>query len=132
MAIASLYFLTLFEFLLPQPAFDSIVTIDEVRPALFACLAGFAGLAMGRHLAPMPGRGLMQLMRREVSPKLMVMFFTMAVVGGYFNMLFSVDFNLFRMIDCFMAPRFTQPWGRDKLGDWKALLGELGMVIYLI
>jgi oligosaccharide repeat unit polymerase len=132
MAIASLYFLTLFEFLGPQPIFNTLVNMDEVRPALAACIAGFAGLAIGRHVSPQPGRNLQRLLRREVSPKLMISLFTIAVVGGYFNMLFSVGFDFFAMLHWITAPRFTQPWGRDRYGDWKALLGELGMIIYLI
>jgi hypothetical protein len=47
-------------------------------------------------------------------------------------MLIAVKFNIFDMIDAFMAPRFTQPWGRDRLGDWSALLYELNMLIQLI
>jgi oligosaccharide repeat unit polymerase len=132
MAIASLYFLTLFEFLLPQPAFDSLVTLQEVQPALNACLFGFAGLALGRHLAPPAGRSLRTLLRREVSPKLLIILFAIALFGGYFYMLLAVDFNVFDLVDCFMWPRFTQPWGRGRLGDWKALVGEFGMILYLV
>src|SRR4051812_23131763 len=43
MAIASLYFLTLFEFLLPQSDFNDLVGLEETRAALDACLLGFAG-----------------------------------------------------------------------------------------
>jgi hypothetical protein len=35
-------------------------------------------------------------------------------------------------VDYFMAPRFAQPWGRGRFGDIKALLYEIGMVLYLI
>jgi len=31
-----------------------------------------------------------------------------------------------------MGPRFSQPWGRGRLGDWKALLFEFSMLLYLI
>ncbi|MEM7673017.1 MAG: O-antigen polymerase [Verrucomicrobiota bacterium] len=31
-----------------------------------------------------------------------------------------------------MRPRFSQSWGRGRLGDWNALLVELGLLIYLI
>jgi hypothetical protein len=36
------------------------------------------------------------------------------------------------MLEYFMAPRFAQPWARGKLGDWKALFYELGMLLYLV
>jgi oligosaccharide repeat unit polymerase len=132
MAIGSLYFLTLFEFLFPQPEFNDLVTVEEVLPALTACLLGFAGLAIGRHLAPAAPRSLQETLRRPISPQTLIILYTVCFIGGYFHMLLAVDFNVFEMIHYFMTPRFTQPWGRGKYGDWKALIGELGMVLYLI
>ncbi len=132
MALASLYFLTLFEFLVPQLDFDNLVTLDQVRPALQACLTGFAGLAIGRHLAPPATTSFRRLLRRDVAPQLLISIFTVGVVGGYFYMLLAVDFDFLAMLDHFMGPRFSQPWARGKFGDWKALLGELGMVVFLI
>lgn len=132
MAIGSLFFLTLFEFLLPQPKFNDLVSLEEVRPALFACIVGFAGLVIGRHLKPPPPRSLHHLLQRQVPASTLVLFFTVCLVGGYLNMLLAVDFSFSDLIEYFMAPRFAQPWGRGKFGDWKALLGELGMVLYLI
>lgn len=132
MAISSLYFLTLFEFLLPQTTFDTMVTLSELKPALTACLVGFAGLAIGRHFAPHATRDFQGLLRREVSPNVLISIFTVGLVGGYFHMLLAVDFDFLLMLDYFMAPRFSQPWSRGRFGDWKALLGEFGMVVYLV
>jgi oligosaccharide repeat unit polymerase len=47
-------------------------------------------------------------------------------------MLLAVNFSVTDMVHFFMTPRFTQPWGRGKFGDWKALVGELGMTLYLV
>ena len=41
-------------------------------------------------------------------------------------------FNVVAVINDFMGPRFSQPWGRGKFGDWKALFVELGMLLFLI
>lgn len=132
MGLASLYFLTLFEFVFRQPMFDTMVEIEDVRPALHACLVAFAGLAIGRHYSPRPPANIATLITREFKPQIMVAIFALCLVGGYGYMLIAVDFNFLRMIDFFMAPRFAQPWGRGMLGDWKALLVEVGMVLYLI
>lgn len=132
MAIGSFYFLTLFEFLFPQPGFNDLVGLEETRTALLACSAGFAGLAIGRHLAPLPARSLERVLQANVSPRALITLFTASLFGAYFYMLAAVDFSVTSLIDYFMAPRFSQPWGRGRFGDWRALLGEIGLVIYLI
>lgn len=132
MALASLYFLTLFEFLLPQPDFNELVTLEETIPALSACLVGFAGLAIGRHLAPYPPASVQKLLRDDFPPRAFLIIYTIALIGGYFYMLLAVDGDFLRMIDYFMMPRFSQPWGRGKFGDWKALVAEIGMMLYLV
>ncbi|PTX91095.1 hypothetical protein DB354_20890 [Opitutus sp. ER46] len=132
MAISSLYFLTLFEFLAPQPQFDDLVTLDQTRSALVACLWGFTGLAVGRHFAPSTPGSLTELLQRPAPPRFLITLFSIALFGGFLHMLLAVNFNVFELVDQFMAPRFSQPWGRGKFGDWKALLGELGMILYLV
>ena len=132
MALSSLYFLTLAEFLVPQPEFDTQMGSLNVQPALYACVLGFAALAVGRHYSPRPPDSLMRLTRLEPRPQVPIVLFTLCLVFGYINMLIAVDFDFGSMIDYFMAPRFTQPWGRGKFGDWLALLYEISMVLYLI
>lgn len=132
MAIASLYFLTLFEFLVPQPEFDNLVSLDEVRPALDAVLMGFAGLALGRHFAPPTPRNLQRMLRTEFAGRSFLTIYTISLIGGYFYMLMAVNFDFIEMVTEFMWPRFSQPWVRGRFGDWKALLGEIGMVLYLV
>jgi oligosaccharide repeat unit polymerase len=51
---------------------------------------------------------------------------------GYLNMLIAVHFNVFDMVYYFVGPRFIQPWQRGRLGDWKAMLYELSMILYLV
>lgn len=132
MGIASLYFLTLFEFLLLQPDFNNLVSVGEVRPALDAVLMGFVGLAVGRHFAPAPPRGLQQMLRREFSARAFLGIYTVSLIGGYLHMLLAVNFDFMEMLHYFTTPRFTQPWTRGRFGDWKALLGEIGMLLYLV
>lgn len=132
MALSSLYFLTLAEFCVPQPAIDPIVTPDELLPALGACILGFGAFAIGRHFRLPTPRNIGHFTRFEPPNKVILGLYALCFTGGYAYMLFSVDFDVNRMIDAFMAPRFMQPWGRGRFGDWRALLTELGMVLYLV
>src|SRR5262245_14901522 len=50
----ALYGLTFFEFLFPQPSVNALVLPDPAASGTYAVILGFAGLAMGRHLAPRP------------------------------------------------------------------------------
>ena len=132
MGLGSLYFLTLFEFLLPQPEFNELVAVHEVRPALDACLIGFAGLAIGRHLAPQAPTSLQRMLQGEFSSKAFLTIYTVCLIFGYLHMLIAVNFDFVEMVNMFMRPRFSQPWTRGRFGDWKALLGEIGMLLYLV
>lgn len=131
MALAALYFLTLFEFLTAQPDFDLITEVTEVSKALPLCYLAFAGIALGRHLAPSFRGGLSRTLQREFPPRLLLFLFWTAIVGGFFYQLAAVNFSVGDWFHYMMSPRFSQPWGRGRLGDWKALVGELGMVINL-
>lgn len=132
MALSALYFLTLFEFWFPQPLFDELVSPELVGPALLACVVGFAGIAIGRHMAPPTPHTIRGLVSRELHPRVFVGLFAACLVGGYGYMLVAVNFSVPEMLHYFMRARFAQPWGRGQLGDWKALLVEVGMVLYLV
>lgn len=132
MALGSLYFLTLFEFLFPQPDFDDLVSTTEVGPAVTACYLAFGALAIGRHIAPRPAESLSRVLQHDFPPRLLLIIFWIAMAGGYFYMLVAVNFDVPLMIDYLMAPRFSQPWTRGRLGDWRALVGELGMIVNLV
>lgn len=131
MALAALYFLTLFEFLLPQPGYDLTTSNEETAAALPLCFLAFAGIAVGRHLAPQPPRRLLGTLRQEFPPRLLMLLFWLSLIGGYAYQFVAVNFDIGLWFDYAMAPRFSQPWGRGRLGDWRALLIELGMIVNL-
>ena len=132
MAILALYFLTLFEFLFKQVAFDEKAALYDTRQAILACIIGFSGMVLGRHLPNVRKHPLKKLFLTPTPRSLIITIFVGCVLLGSLNMLIAVDFNLAEMFHYFMAPRFTQPWSRERLGDWKALLHELELILELV
>jgi hypothetical protein len=132
LAIAALYFLSLFEFLFPQPAADAMVSGAAARAATQLLLIGFAGLLIGRHLLHPRRQPLGGLLTREAPSGSLLVLFWAAFVLGFIYMLAAVRFDVVEMVNWFVAPRFSQPWGRGKFGDWRALLFELSTLIYLV
>jgi len=133
MAIMSLYFLTLAEFLVQQGQYNAVAGMASTRTAALACIWAYAGLVAGRHLIP-PTRKhpLQSLFQQAVPSSVLFSIFWACVLIGYLNMLVSVHFNVVEMVEYFILPRFTQPWQRGRLGDWKAMLYELDMLLYLV
>ncbi|HEY0792716.1 MAG TPA: hypothetical protein VGD78_16760 [Chthoniobacterales bacterium] len=131
-AFFALYALTFFEFLLPQPAVDQMVTTPSMLHACRLALLAFAAMAIGRHLAPPAPRFLENLVRRPTPPRVLLTVFWLSFFLGTFYMLLAVNFNVVTMIDRMMGPRFTQPWGRGRYGDFRALLNEVGAMINLV
>lgn len=131
LAIVALYFLTLCEFLVPQPEFNSLTDVETTRRAVMACLLGMGGLFIGRHIIAGGHRSLADLLARPVPTRWMIVIFLGCLFLGHLQMLIAVEFDIREMIDAMMGPRFSQPWGRGRLGDWKALLAELSMLLYL-
>lgn len=132
MALFALYFLTFFEFLLPQTKFDQLLVPGSVRAGCLACVWGFAGLAVGRHLTFFGHGQFASLFERPVSTSFIIKLYWFCFAVGYFYMLLAVNFNPIEMVSQFMGARFSQAWSRGRFGDWKALLGELGMLVYVI
>lgn len=127
------YYLTLYEFLFPQPAFD--VEMSDIKAtylALWALLIGFAGLFIGRHLLPRGRQPFERIMTGPVNPRWLIAIYAGCFFLGFLNMLIAVKFDLADLVDAMTRPRFDRPWGRGKFGDWKALLGELNMLLYLV
>lgn len=132
MAICALYGLTFFEFLFPQDKFDDMVERHSVIPAIWAVIVGFLGLAIGRHSFANRRQRTLEIFTRPVRPSQMMVLFTFAWVVGYLHQFIAVDFDIFEVFNWYLEPRFSQPWGRGKFGDWKALLNELSLFMYLI
>lgn len=129
---AALYFLTLVEFFFPQEDFNEMVRPAECRAALELLLIAFLGLALGRHsFGPRPAH-THTLRFREIKAEWLILLFCGATVVGYLHMLLAVNFDLVQMFEHMVGPRFSQPWTRGQLGDWKALLVELGLLLYLV
>jgi hypothetical protein len=131
-ALLAFYFLTFFEFLFPQPNFNTMTTPAVAREGIMVVLIAFTGLLAGRHLLRPKGQPLQQVITREVPVGWMIAIFWVSCFVGYLHMLIAVNFDVLDMLDWFTEPRFSQPWGRGKFGDWKALLFELGMLIQLL
>ena len=132
MALCALYFLTFFEFFFEQDRFDTMVSPQAAVPGIYAVLWGFAGLAVGRHLLALRNTPFWDVFNRPVSPNLMLLVFVGSFLIGYLHMFIAVNWDPMQVWYYWLEPRFAQPWGRGRLGDWKALLYELGMMIYLI
>ncbi|HWB58858.1 MAG TPA: O-antigen polymerase [Chthoniobacteraceae bacterium] len=132
MAIFALYFLTLFEFLFPQVAFDQEAGLADTREAIIACIVGFSGMVIGRHLPNVRKHPLKKIFLTPTPPGLVIFIFVACVILGSLNMLIAVDFSVPQLFHYFVAPRFSQPWSRERLGDWKALLHELELILQLV
>ncbi|MGA3172461.1 MAG: oligosaccharide repeat unit polymerase [Chthoniobacteraceae bacterium] len=105
----------------------------ETRAAVIACIWAYAGMAVGRHLIPVKWKNPFQKVFQEPVPSsVLFSIFWACVIIGYLNMLIAVKFNIVELVEWFMQPRFTQPWQRGRLGDWKAMLYELSMLLYLV
>lgn len=132
LALAAFYLLTLLEFLFPQPHFDMEIDAAGTREGLQVLWVAFIGLAVGRHLWRPKRQPFGALVTQPLEARKLIFLFMVCAFLGYFHMLLAVNFNVVNMADLMMGPRFTQPWGRGRLGDWKALVGELALLIQLL
>lgn len=131
-AILAYYFLTLFEFLFPQPNFDKMLSRESTIDGVIICLIGFAGLLIGRHLFIPKKQPFRATLTHEVPRGWLIIIFWLSFFIGYGYMLVAVKFDFIELITWFMAPRFSQPWSRERLGNWSSLLYELTMVVQLL
>jgi len=126
-----LFLLTFLEFLFPQGDVGYRITLDAAKTSASATLLGFAGIAVGR-LFFMERVPASKFATYSVSPHTVFGLLLFSTFFGYLNMLSSVNFDINEMINQIMQPRFTQAWSRGRLGGWSTLLGELGLLKYLI
>jgi hypothetical protein len=131
-AFAALYALTFLEFLLPQPAVNSMLSADSMHRAVGLGYLAFGAMAIGRHMAPPASKYLEGLVQRPTPPRVLLTVFWISFILGTLYMFLAVSFNPIAVIDRSMGPRFSQPWGRGRFGDWRALLNEIGAVINLL
>jgi hypothetical protein len=132
MAILAFYFLTLFEFLFPQPDFDTLIGARSAHFAILCVMLAFAGLYVGRHLFHPTTQPFAGTLTREIPARWIIVIFWACMLIGYAHMLIAVNFDVIEVVRQWLEPRFSQPWQRGKFGDWKALLVELGLFLYLI
>jgi hypothetical protein len=132
MAILALYFLTLFEFLFRQETFNTLVSVSSTKAGVIACLWGFSGLVIGRHLIRMRRQPMADVMTAPVPSSWFLILFWGCMFLSYFHMLLAVDFNPLEVIRWWFEPRFSQPWSRGQLGGWKDLLNEFSLLLNLI
>lgn len=132
MAVLAFYGLTLFEFFFPHPEFDQMIDKEGAVIAIRLCIIAFAGLLIGRHWSRKDDQPMEPTMTRPVSNLVMLSLFWGCLALGFWHMFISVQFDFDKVIEHMMGPRFTQPWGRGRLGDWKALLVELAMLLFLV
>lgn len=130
--LLALYFLLFFEFLFPQEYLGFVLHPESVRQATVLCLWGFGGLVVGRHLGHIRSSPFTELFTRPFPPGYLLAIFWISAGVGYLHMLVAVQFQVFEMVEHMMGARFSQPWSRGRLGDWRALLIELGLFMYLI
>ena len=85
MALMSLYFLTLTEFLVKQGQYNDTAGMASTRTAVLACICAYAGMVVGRHLVPPTRKHPFQaLFRLPVpSPVLFSIFWACIILGGF-------------------------------------------------
>ena len=134
LAIIAFYFLTLLEFLFPQTKFDGMAAHDSVAKALNLVFTGFAGMLLGRHFIHPRRQPFQQVLTHEIPPGILILIFWCAFCLGYLHqwMAPAVSFNPVKWMEFTLQPRFAQPWGRGRLGNFSSLFYELNMVINLV
>ena len=132
LALCALHFLSMFEFLFPQPRLNEFLTAEETTTGVYLIIIGFVSLLIGRHITLPTSSHLKRLTHRPVPSDTLIRLFWICVAIGYFYMLYTVSFNPVRFFNEMFDPRFGRPWTRGKFGGWNALLYELNRLIYLV
>lgn len=130
-ALAGAYYLTLAEFLAPQPQFAGEVTPASAAFALRLVLLGLAGLALGRHLV-LPDARKAPSGWPDPGVRTWTALLWTAFLLANLHLFLSVQFNPVTLLRELAAPRFSQSWSRERLGDGRALLSEWQLLNYLI
>ncbi|MEM7011388.1 MAG: hypothetical protein AAF585_07885, partial [Verrucomicrobiota bacterium] len=129
-ALVAIYYLSLAEFLIPQPVFDFQTDAESTRKALTLILLGIVSLALGRHLVSPRKDSTLQLPELSLAELFGLMLLCFFV--GHSYMFFSVNFNPATLLTELTDPRFTQNWSRGRIGGWSSLWIELDLLTYLV
>ncbi len=134
LALLAFYFLTLFEFLFRQVNFDAMATHQSAAAAVNVVLVGFGGMLIGRHLLHPRRQPFQKVLTHEIPSGILILLFWAAFCIGYMHQwaVPQVNWNPVKWFEYALAPRFEQPWGRGKFGDFRAMLYELNMLINLV
>ena len=132
LGMLAIYGLIFAEFLVPQKEFDSYARITSIRFALDGVFLGIAAFAIGRHCLLRPDFTRSEALLAPTSPSLLITLFWVSFSLGFLHQWLAVDFDPLAWLDEMMGARFSQPWSRGRLGDWKALIYELGLLIYVL
>ena len=132
MGLLAIFGLIFAEFLVPQKNFDDFARITSIRFALDGVFVGTAAFAIGRHLLLRNQFTRSLALTSPTSPSLLITLFWASFCLGFFHQWVAVGFNPVEWIDHMMGARFSQPWSRSRLGDWKALIYELSLLIYVL
>ena len=115
------YALSYLEFLFDQPELNQASTLSQTQGACALFNLGFVSIVISRHFWPAKRMTVPQEITQRISFKVLLAAFWVAFVLGFFHIFWAVDFNPIRAIEEMMRPRFSQSWGRGRLGDWIAL-----------
>ena len=130
--LLSLYGLTLVERLTTDPEFDKLNSLVATQSGLALILIAFAGLALGRHIAFSSRNRFIPSAKIEVPMSWLFGIILAAFVVSILHMLLATSFDLVKIYDGLVGPRFARPWARGRLGGWNSLLNELALLFYLI
>lgn len=130
--LVALYGLIFIEFLFPQDSFAGRVSTQGAQTGTIAALVGFAGIALGRHVALRFGSAWSPLRMRDLSTRQVIRLFVLVSGLGYLHILLAVNFDILEAIRQMALPRFSQAWGRGRLGGVDTLLHEVGLLLFLI
>lgn len=131
-ALLALYFLTFFEFLFPQPSFDTVNLVQNTNKGITLIVIAMVGLAIGRHFFGNAQSSFRFLQNVEPTPRLYFICYLGIFFISSFFMFNAVKFNPIAVFEALIAPRFHQPWGRGQYGNWATLLNELSLLGYVV
>lgn len=126
----TLYLLTFFEFLFPQPEIEDLLVKESAEDAALLVVLAFTGLLIGRHTIRF--RGIKTGGDLSFDPQQNFAILLFCFFFGFLHVFLAVNFDLVEAVRQMAQPRFTQSWTRARYGDLSALLNEIGLLIYLV